>query len=345
MLQECVRILKLAKYTKILLLLVSLILQFSKIEGANFEIDLNRKIINHFTNVLSNNQENLEGVLFDLGENSFIVTIIFEAKNSTLFSWIKPTLRPGEIFLPANQRTGLVSKSDEKDFVVAVRIEFDLTTKSSDLDAVYLRFQQPKAGAYYRQDFSEFKRKQSELGILLGKYDSARSDLSEINHKLKSSNLNNVGSQLTLTSKKIEVRKKLNLLGGQLDALNRQIVRFSGTYLSVLPSDKLLQETIKSLAGDVSGDSILAKVYRRFNEMNVVSNQLDIQLLGQIQQRSGIVRVGNIGESLIGIIPGLQINKLEIVNKSTDAHHSSGLLTQNYILSLKADVVEVGRGK
>ena len=77
------------------------------------------------------------------------------------------------------------------------------------------------------------KRKQSELGILLGKYDSARSDLSEINRKLKSSNLNNVGSQLTLTSKKIEIRKKLNLLGGQLDALNRQIVRFSGTYLSV----------------------------------------------------------------------------------------------------------------
>ena len=325
-------------------MLVSLVLQFSKIEGANFEIDLNRKIINHFTNVLSNNQENLEGVLFDLGENSFIVTIIFEAKNSTLFNWIKPTLRPGRDFLPANQRTGLVSKSDEKDFVVAVRIEFDLTTKSSDLDAVYLTFK-AKAGAYYRQDFSEFKRKQSELGILLGKYDSARSDLSEINRKLKSSNLNNVGSQLTLTSKKIEIRKKLNLLGGQLDALNRQIVRFSGTYLSVLPSDKLLQETIKSLAGDVSGDSILTKVYRRFNEMNVISSQLDIQLLGQIQQRSGIVRVGNIGESLIGIIPGLQINKLEIVNKSTDVHHSSGLLTQNYILSLKADVVEVGRGK
>ena len=96
----------------------------------------------------------------------------------------------------------------KKIFVVAVRIEFDLTTKSSDLDAVYLTFQQPKAGAYYRQDFSgEFKRKQSELGILLGKYDSARSDLSEINRKLKSSNLNNVGSQLTLTSKKIEIRK------------------------------------------------------------------------------------------------------------------------------------------
>ena len=97
-----------AKYIKILILLVSLVLQFSKIEGANFEIDLNRKIINHFTNVLSDNQENLEGVLFDLGENSFIVTIIFEAKNSTLFSWIKPTLRPGEIF--TRQSTNRIGK-------------------------------------------------------------------------------------------------------------------------------------------------------------------------------------------------------------------------------------------
>ena len=320
-------------------------MQIAKVEGASFEVDLNRKMINHFTNFLSSNQKNLEGVLFDLGKNSFIVTIIFEAKNSPLFSWIKPALRPGEIFLPANQRTGSVSRSDEKDFVIAVRVEFDLATKPSDVDAAYLRFQQPKVGAYYRQDLTEFRKKQSQLGLLLGKYDSARSTLSEINLKLSSSNLDNTHSQLALTSQKIDIRKKLNSLGGELDALNRQIIRFSGSYLSVLPSDKFLQETIKSIAGEISADSILKQVYHRIHEMNVMNRQLDIKLLGKIHQRSGIIRVGNIGQSLIGIIPGLQIKKLEIASRGTDAHHSSGLLTQNYILSLKADVVKAGRSK
>jgi len=320
-------------------------MQIAKIEGASFEIDLNRKIINHFTNFLSSNQNNLEGVLFDLGKNSFIVTIIFEAKNSALFSWVKPSLRPGEIFLPTNQRTGLVSRTDENDFVIAVRIEFDLTTKPSDVDAAYLRFQQPKVGAYYRQDLSEFRKKQSELGLLLGKYDSARATLGEINRKLNSLSLDNMHGQLALTSQKIDIRKKINSLGGELDTLNRQIIRFSGSYLSILPSDQFLQETISSIAGEISGDSILKQVYRRVHKMNVMNRQLDIKLLGQIHQRSGIIRVGNIGQSLIGVIPGLQIKKLEIASRGTDAHHSSGLLTQNYILSLKADVVKAGRSK
>lgn len=345
LLQECVRELLLFKSTKILFLLLTLCLDISKIESASFEINLNRKMINHFTNFLSRDQKNVEGILFDLGENSFIVTIFFEPTKISLFNWIKPTLRPGEIFLSANQRTGVVSSSDEKDFVIAVRIEFELITKPSDVDTVYLKFKQPKVGAYYRQDLSEFRKKQLELGRLIGSYDKARASLDEINSKLKLSSKGDIDSQLVLTSEKINIRKKLNAVGLKLDTLNRQIIRFSGSYLSVLPSDQFLEETIKSLEGEISGDSILTELYLRVNEMNELHRKLDIQLVGNISKRSGILRIGNIGQSLIGIIPGLRIKKLEIGSKGTTAHDSSGLLTKNYILSLQADVVKTSRSK
>ena len=107
----------------------------------------------------------------------------------------------------------------------------------------------------------------------------------------------------------------------------------------------LLEETIKSLEGEISGDSILTELYLRVNEMNELHRKLDIQLVGNISKRSGILRIGNIGQSLIGIIPGLRIKKLEIGSKGTTAHDSSGLLTKNYILSLKADVVKTSRSK
>ncbi len=345
LLQKCVKELDLGKDIKIIIVLLILASSTLKVEGSSFEVDLNRKMINHLTDFLSSSHENLEGVLFDLGENSFIVTAIFEAQNFSLFSWVKPALRPGEIFLPANQRTGMVSHSDEKDFVIAVRVEFDLITKSSDIDAVYLKFQQPKVGAYYRQDLSEFQKKQSELGQLLGRYDSAKTSLEKINYKLRSLRSDDLDSQLVLTAEKISIRKKINSVGGQLDALNRQIIRFSGSYLSVLPSDQFLQDTIKSLTGEVSGDSILKEIYLRVNEMNLMHRNLDIRLVDGIRKRSGTIRVGNVGKSLIGVIPGLKIKKFKIGNKATDAHNSSGLLTGNYILSLRADVKKTGRSK
>ncbi len=334
-----------SSWINLICLIVFSALSISKVLASSLELELNRKMINHFTNYLSSTQDNIEGVLFDLSADRFLVTAIFEGQNFSMLNWIKPTLRPGEIFLSASQRTGKVSSLDEKDFVVVVKVECDLFSKSSDLDSVYLKFKQPKVGAYYRQDLHEYRKKQLELGKILGRYDSLQSSLGRINGELKSLKSDHLDSQLSLTAKKLEVRQQLNHLGGELDALNRQLVRFSGSYLSVLPSDNIIQDAIKSLDGNVNGDSILREVFRRFKEMDVAHPKLDIKLMGNISGRSGTIRVGNIGKSLIGIVPGLKVKKLRIMSKATEAHTSSGLRTQNHILSLEADVINIRGSK
>ena len=295
-------------------------------------------MINHFTNYLASTQDNVEGVLFDLSDDHFVVTVIFEDKNFSLLNWIKPTLRPGEIFLASTQRTGKVNSSDEKDFVIAVKIEFDLSVESSDFDSIYLKFQQPRVGAYYRQDLYQFRKKQLELGEIIGRYDALNAKLDRINEKLESSGSGNIERQLNFTAKKLEIRKQLNELGGRLDKLNREIARFSGSYLTVLPSDQVIQSSIRALDGEVSGDSILQEVFRRIDDMGVIHRKLDIKLLGSVNKRSGTIRVGNLSQSLIGIVPGLQIKKLSITSKSTEAHISAGLRTQNHVLSIEADI-------
>ena len=119
------------------------------------------------------------------------------------------------------------------------------------------------------------------MGRLIGNYDKARASLDEINSKLKLSSKSDIDSQLVLTSEKINIRKKLNAVGLKLDTLNRQIIRFSGSYLSVLPSDQFL-ETIKSLSGEISGGFNSPELYLSVNEMNELHRKLDIQLVGNI---------------------------------------------------------------
>ena len=115
--QECVRKVDLSPWIKLICLIIFSALSTSKVLASSLELELNRKMINHFTNYLSSTQDNIEGVLFDLSEDRFVVAAVFEGKNFSMLNWIKPTLRPGEIFLSASQRTGKVSSLDEKDFV------------------------------------------------------------------------------------------------------------------------------------------------------------------------------------------------------------------------------------
>ena len=110
-----------SSWIKLICLIVFSTLSTSKVLASSLELELNRKMINHFTNYLSSTQDNIEGVLFDLSADRFVVTAIFEGKNFSMLNWIKPTLRPGEIFLSASQRTGNVSSLDEKDFPLIVK--------------------------------------------------------------------------------------------------------------------------------------------------------------------------------------------------------------------------------
>lgn len=309
--------------------------------ASNFEIELNRRMINHMTKYLTAEHANLEGVLLDLNGDKLVVTTIFQSSNFRMLEWIKPTLRPGEIFLPASQRSGQVTIKDEKDFVVAIQLELSLQVKSSDIDTVYLSFIQPKVAAYYKEDLREFKLKQRQLLKLLSEYDSANTELDRINMRLKRTSENDLKNQLALTTRKLKLRKIVNEMAGTLDVLNREVIRFSGSYLSVLPSDKLLQDLVQSIGGQISGDSILEEAFRRVEQMKVMHQDLSIKLVGNIVNRSGTIRVGNIGKSLIGIVPGFRIRQLSVHNRTLEAHNASGLKTDNFVLRLEADIVRL----
>lgn len=311
----------------------------------NLEVELNRRMINHLTEYLAKKQSNVEGVLFDLDQEKIVVTAIFNSQNFKMLEWLKPTLSPGEIFLSSGQRSGQASRTDEKDFVVAIQLRLNLRTEVSAPDTVYLSFSQPRVAAYYKQDLLAFKDKQRQLGVVLTQYDSAKAQLTDINRKLGSSSEVEINHQLKLTSQKIQIRKRLNQLAGDLDVLNRQIIRFSGSYLSVLPSDKLLQELITSSTGNLTGDSIIREAYGRVMNMEVLNRQLKIDLVDGIKNRSGVIKVSNLGGALSGVMPALKINKIKITNKLSEAHEKSGLITGNFIIRLEADTFDLKGGR
>lgn len=302
-------------------------------------------MINHLTDYLTRKQSNLEGILLDLDKNHLIVTAIFNSENFKMLEWVKPTLSPGEIFLSSSQRSGQASRADEKDFVVAIQLRLNIRTKLSVPDTVYLSFSQPQVAAYYKQDLMAFKDKQRRLGLALSQYDSANSELKAINTKLGSSSEENINYQLKLTSQKIQLRKSLNKLARDIDTLNRQIIRFSGSYMSVLPSDKLLEDLINSSGRGATGDSIISEAYARVMDMQVLSEQLTIELVNGVENRSGVIRVKNLGRAFSGVMPGLYINKINIIDRLLEPHEKSGVVTGNFIIRFEADIVDSKGGR
>ena len=285
----------------------------------NFIIELNRKMVNHMTKFLSTNTKQLNSVIFDIREDKLEMKIIFQKSEFEGLSWVKPTLRPGEIFKSASDRTGEVSKIDEKDFLVGIQLAFTLTTKPDQLDSVYLSFGQPLVAAFYEEDLNIYKKLMIRLGKLLAAFNGIKDQLAQIESEEADVSEDDVERQLQLTSKKAALHQKLQTVTKELDLVNRRVIRFSsGSHFSVLPSDIFIRDAINSVAGKVNGNAVLRDLYDKVKKMNFLNERLGIELVNnEIKNRTGTIRVHNVGHPLSGFVPGLKIQKVSVRKENT----------------------------
>jgi hypothetical protein len=281
--------------------------------SSNFSLSLSRRMVNHFTNFLAADTPGLNSLIFDLTPQGLEMKILLDKAQIPFLKYVTPTYRPGEIFKEIEDRQSGVLVEDENDFQVGFELLFTLKTDSKDPDSCIFFFKNPKVLAYYRQDLKKYISLLTELGELQSRARSLREQL-----RIQPENQSQI-SRVRLLKKRTTLMSGLGKVTRKIRQNNELVNRFSsGAYLALLPSDEALTELVSALGGQLKGDKILTQVFKRVAEMGVLNSQLKIELLGEIQARSGRVRVSNLGKALGGFIPGLKITEIRIDNPTID---------------------------
>lgn len=336
--------------SRFLLSLSLLVLLQSSLLAQNLKVHLSRAMVNQFTDFLSSSHDAVDSVLFDLVDEKFVLKVFLRKTKVPGMDWVKPTLRPGEIFKPSEERDGSVTVSEEEDFLIGFALEFELSTKPEDLDAVFLSFEQPRVAAFYGSDLAQFRIYQKELTTMQAGYNSLLERKSTIVKELEGLTRSEIRKKLLLTRARAQIQQEVDGMQERLLVLTRYVTRFhSGSHFSVLPSDAVLTDLVRSAGGVVNGDSIMNDVYETVQGLDVLSDSLGVQLIGgKIENRSGTVRVFNISKPLAPFVPGILFESVKVVgidevypHTVTDsAQEESG----NYFLEFVAKARESVRG-
>jgi len=279
--------------------------------SSNFSVSLSRRMVNHFTGFLATDTPGLNSLIFDLGTQGLEMKVLLDKTQVPFLKYVTPTYRPGEIFKDIKDRQSGVLMDDERDFRVGFQMLFALKTSANDPDACIFSFKNPRVLAYYEQDLQKYSSLLTELGKLRSKAQAIRSALKSLEQIPDLA-----PARVRALKAKAEKLAELSKITQSIRQKNELVTRFSsGAYLAMLPSDDALTELVGALGGRLRGDRILSQLFQRVIEMGVLNPELKIELLGEIKNRSGRVRVANLGKALGSLIPGLKIMDIKIDSK------------------------------
>jgi hypothetical protein len=306
----------------VLFLLCLFPVQLDAAAEPNLLIELNRTIINHFTDILVKDGEHLDGVFIDIEPSGIQVQIVFKKFGvREVDDYVWPRYRTGEIFKdPSERHEALASAAQRSDFRFAVRVNLNFNMSENRPDVLSLSFEKPVFCAYFDQDlqrFYELVRKRNEL---LSSMEALRSRLQSLEKESESlreraaAMPDTDARKRTFYQRSFQMNSEIEKLRDQVEAqsgvreqaheLHLQISRFSsGSHFKELPSDELIRTA-----------------FEKFRAHKAVSRFLDLRLK-KIENFKGELELSNLSRALSPYARGLKFVGARIVRDDSSVNH------------------------